>query len=41
VQHIQSGARGLSLFLDLHRDRMAFVGAIALALMAGAFIGAP
>ncbi|KIN60916.1 hypothetical protein Z945_1899 [Sulfitobacter noctilucae] len=39
MQTIQSSYRGLSLLMDLNWDRVLYVGVIALALGAGAFIG--
>ncbi|MFK7835594.1 MAG: hypothetical protein AB8B60_05190 [Sulfitobacter sp.] len=39
MQAIQSSYRGLSLLMDLNWDRALYVGTIALALAAGAFIG--
>lgn len=36
---IQHGYRGLSLLMDLNWDRMLYVGTIALALFAGAYLG--
>lgn len=39
MQTIQHGYRGLSLLMDLNWDRMLYVGTIALALFAGAFLG--
>ena len=39
MEHIQQGYRGLSLLVDLNWDRLLYVGTIAFALSAGAFIG--
>ncbi|WP_281070727.1 hypothetical protein [Oceaniglobus trochenteri] len=39
MQHIEAGARSLSLLVDLNFDRIIYVGTVAAALMAGAFIG--
>jgi len=39
MQTIQSGYRGLTLLFDLNWDRLLYVATIALALLAGAFIG--
>ncbi|MEP5731912.1 MAG: hypothetical protein ABJL67_21335 [Sulfitobacter sp.] len=39
MQAIQSSYRGLSLLMDLNWDRALYVGMIALALAAGAFVG--
>lgn len=36
---IQNSYRGLSLLMDLNLDRLIFVGAIAAALAAAAFVG--
>ncbi|MCX7559924.1 hypothetical protein OS190_10125 [Sulfitobacter sp. F26204] len=40
MQTIQSSYRGLSLLMDLNWDRVLYIFTIALALAAGAFIGA-
>ena len=37
---IVQGARGLSLLVDLNWDRLLYVATIAVALGAGAFVGA-
>ncbi|MGB7241986.1 MAG: hypothetical protein WBC93_07870 [Sulfitobacter sp.] len=39
MQSIQSGYRGLSLLLDLNWDLALYLGAITMALMAGAYLG--
>ena len=39
MQTIQSSYRGLSLLMDLNWDRAIFVGAIALGLVAGSYLG--
>ena len=39
MQAIQSSCRGLSLLMDLNWDRVLYVGTIALALAAGAYLG--
>lgn len=39
MQHIVRGYRGLSLLVDLNRDRLLFPSTILLALMVGAYIG--
>jgi hypothetical protein len=39
MQHIKSGYRGLSLLVDLNWDRMLYLATIAVALLAGGFIG--
>lgn len=36
---LQQSYRGLSLLADINMDRLLYVGAIAAALAAGAFIG--
>ncbi len=38
MQNIKSGYRGLSLLIDLNWDRMISAGALAVALMAGAWL---
>lgn len=40
MEHIQQGARGLSLLFDLNWDRLFYIGAIAAGLGAGAALGA-
>ncbi|WP_421704211.1 hypothetical protein [Aliiroseovarius sp.] len=40
MEHIQQGARGLSLLVDLNWDRLFYIGTIAAALGAGAALGA-
>ncbi|MGC1494544.1 MAG: hypothetical protein WA790_01955 [Sulfitobacter sp.] len=39
MQTIQSSYRGLSLLMDLNWDRALYVGTIAVALAAGAYVG--
>jgi len=39
MQQIHSGYRGVTLLLDLNMDRLLWLGAIALALVAGGFLG--
>jgi len=39
MQHIEAGARSISLLVDLNFDRLIYVGTLAAALMVGAFIG--
>jgi hypothetical protein len=39
MEHIQHGYRGLSLLMDLNWDRLLYIGTIAFALGAGAFLG--
>jgi hypothetical protein len=39
MHHIEAGARSISLLVDLNFDRLIYVGALAAALMAGAFLG--
>ncbi|WP_257883753.1 hypothetical protein [Roseobacter insulae] len=39
MQAIHNGYRGLSLLMDLNWDRALYLGTIALALGAGAWIG--
>lgn len=39
MQHIQHSYRGFSLLMDLNWDRLLFVGTLAFALGAGAFLG--
>ncbi|GAA6175491.1 hypothetical protein [Sulfitobacter pacificus] len=39
MQAIQSSYRGLSLLMALNWDRVLYVGTIALALVAGAYLG--
>ena len=39
MQNITGGYRGLALLIDLNVDRMIYLGAIAAALFAAAFIG--
>jgi hypothetical protein len=39
MQAIQNGYRGVSLLMDLNWDRAFFIGAITVALGAGAWIG--
>jgi len=39
MQQIVSGYRGLSLLVNINWDRMLYLATIAVALMAGAFIG--
>ncbi|MEM6478179.1 MAG: hypothetical protein AAF841_11725 [Pseudomonadota bacterium] len=39
MQTIQNSARGLGLLVDMNLDRLLFVGAIALALLASSQIG--
>lgn len=39
MQAIQSSYRGLSLLMALNWDRVLYVGTIALALFAGAYLG--
>lgn len=39
MEHIQQGYRGLSLLMQINWDRLLYVGTIALALGAGAWIG--
>jgi hypothetical protein len=40
MQHIQHGYRGLSLLMDLNWDRLLYIGTLAFALGAGAYLGA-
>ena len=40
MEHIQQGYRGFTLLLGLNWDRLLYVGTIALALGAGAYLGA-
>ncbi|MEL7011664.1 MAG: hypothetical protein AAFO72_00125 [Pseudomonadota bacterium] len=39
MQLIANGYRGLSILVDVNWDRMVYIGTIALALAAGAFVG--
>ena len=39
MQTIQSGFQGLTLLVSLNWDRMLYVATIALALLAGAYVG--
>lgn len=39
MQQIVSGYRGLSLLVNINWDRLLYLATIAVALMAGAFIG--
>lgn len=39
MQHIMSGYRGLSLLFNLNWDRILYLVTIALALLAGGFLG--
>ncbi len=39
MEHIQQGYRGLSLLMEINWDRLLYVGTIAFALGAGAWIG--
>lgn len=39
MEHIQHGYRGLSLLMDLNWDRLLYIGTIAFALCAGAYLG--
>lgn len=39
MQTIQSSYRGLSLLMELNWDRVLYIGTIAVALAAGAYIG--
>ncbi len=39
MQTIQTGVRGLSLLLNLNRDRLLYIATIAAALWLGAFVG--
>ncbi len=39
MQTIQSSYRGLSLLMELNWDRALYVGTIAVALAAGAYVG--
>lgn len=39
MQHIEAGARSISLLFDLHFDWFIYVGILAAALMVGAFVG--
>lgn len=39
MQHIQQGYRGLSLLMNLNWDRLLYIGTIAFALGAGAYLG--
>lgn len=39
MQTLSQSYRGLSLLVDLNWDRILYVGAIAAALLAGAYIG--
>jgi len=40
MEHIHQGYRGLSLLVNLNGDRLLYIGTIALALLAGAYLGA-
>jgi hypothetical protein len=40
MQAVQNGYRGLSLLMDLNWDRVLYIGTIALALGAGAWLAA-
>lgn len=40
MEQIQHSARGLSLLMDLNWDRLLYVATVAVALGAGAWIGA-
>ncbi|WP_277621450.1 hypothetical protein [Oceaniglobus indicus] len=39
MRYIENGAKGLSLLIDLNSDRLIYLGALAAALMMGAYIG--
>jgi hypothetical protein len=39
MQAVQNGYRGLSLLVDLNWDRVFYIGTIAVALGAGAWLG--
>lgn len=39
MQTIQNSYRGLSLLMDLNWDLVLYIGTIALALLAGAYVG--
>lgn len=39
MEHIQQGYRGLSLLMEINWDRLLYIGTIAFALGAGAWIG--
>ncbi|MEZ5768171.1 MAG: hypothetical protein R3D80_11215 [Paracoccaceae bacterium] len=39
MQHIQHGYRSLTLLMEINWDRLLYVGTIAIALGAGAWIG--
>ncbi|WP_281260095.1 hypothetical protein [Oceaniglobus roseus] len=39
MQHLEAGARSISLLIDLNFDRLVFVGTLIVALMAGAYMG--
>lgn len=39
MQQIMSGYRGMTLLVNLNWDRMLYLATIAVALMAGAFVG--
>jgi len=39
MDHIQQGYRGLSLLMEINWDRLLYIGTIAFALGAGAWIG--
>lgn len=39
MEHIQHGYRGLSLLVDVNWDRLFYIGSVALALGAGAYLG--
>ena len=41
MQTIQSSYRGLSLLMVLNWDRALYIGTIAVALAAGAYLGTP
>lgn len=39
MQHIMSGYRGMTLLVNLNWDRILYLATIAVALLAGAFVG--
>jgi len=39
MEHIQHGYRGLSLLVEVNWDRLFYIGSVALALGAGAYLG--
>lgn len=39
MQQLVSGYRGISLLVNVNWDRIVYLGTIAMALLAGAFVG--